>query len=314
MTQNSTTDLGPGDGVSTDMSLAAGSPAEYETPGGTSDPGPENGAGGLRRLLGGRLGIIAAQAVVLGLTLAAWQWLPSIQWLSDQSKVFDRYFVSSPSLIAERLWNLLFSPELRGLTWEYIWLTVNASLVGLVIGMVSGGVLGLAVAANDWMSSVFHPFAVALNAIPRIALIPVIVVVLGPTFQASVMISVIVVFFIAFFNAFEGARTVSPNLTNNARIMGASGLQIMRRVRAPYAAAWTMASLPLAGTFSVIAVITGEILTGSGGLGSLIVRSTSTADATLTFAVVVLLSLIGVAVVGVAGQIKSRVLHWWGKS
>lgn len=264
-------------------------------------------------LVRSRLGIGLAQAIVLALFLAAWQWLPTIGALQDWSHVFDRFFVSSPSRVVSRISDLLFSGQQSATTWEYIRHTVGASVIGLVIGLVLGGGLGLLIASSDWLAAVFHPFAVAMNAVPRIALIPIVVVIWGPSFSSSIIISVLVVFFIAFFNAYEGARSVSPQLIHNAQIMGANGLQVTRRIRGPYAMAWTLASLPLSATFSVIAVVTGEVLTGYQGLGTLITTASANVDAALTFAVVIVLSVIGLLTVGISELVRRRVLHWWGK-
>jgi NitT/TauT family transport system permease protein len=120
-----------------------------------------------------------------------------------------------------------------------------------------------------------------------------------------------VVFFVTFFNAFEGGRTVSPHLLQNAKILGAKPWQIMWHVRRPYVFAWSMASLPLALTFSLLTVVTTEILTGQPGMGYLISYSTSTADATLTFASVVVLPAAGMAIVGISAIVKRRALRWW---
>jgi NitT/TauT family transport system permease protein len=161
---------------------------------------------------------------------------------------------------------------------------------------------------------VVQPFVVALNAVPRIALIPIIIILVGPSFGASVVISLIVVFFVAFFNAYEGGRNVTPQLLQNAKILGASRAQIMWQIRSPYVLAWTLAALPLATTFAVISVVTGEILTGYPGLGRLISVAEVTADSSLTFAVVVVMSVMGMVVVGIAQLVKVRVLHWWVSS
>jgi NitT/TauT family transport system permease protein len=279
----------------------------------TTRTGRPERPGVARRVVQGRAGIFVAQLLVLFAFIAAWQWLPTINALQDASHLFDRFFVSTPVKVVEKLKDILFSAEQSALTWKYIQHTVGAATIGLVIGLVTGGLLGMLIASWNWLAAVFHPFAVAMNAVPRIALIPIVVVIWGSTFSASVIISVIVVFFIAFFNAYEGARSVGPQFIHNARIMGASGLQITWRIRGPYAAAWTLASLPLSATFSVIAVVTGEILTGYEGLGTLITTAQANLDAALTFAVVVLLSIIGLLTVGIATLIRVRILHWWGK-
>jgi NitT/TauT family transport system permease protein len=257
--------------------------------------------------------ITAAQVSILSAFLAGWQWLPTVDWLASRSHVFDRFFISSPSLVDERLYGLWFGAESATPIWQYTWNTMSAAAVGLAIGMTAGAVLGLLLGSFRAADQIMRPFIIAMNATPRIALIPVIVLIFGPTFKGSVIVSVMVTFFVAFFNAYEGARTVVPQLVQNAKVLGASRLRITLHIRLPYVLAWTFAALPLAATFSVIAVVTGEILIGYPGLGRLINLATSTGDATLTFSVVIVLSMLGLLTVGTTGLLTRRVLHWWGK-
>jgi NitT/TauT family transport system permease protein len=179
--------------------------------------------------------------------------------------------------------------------------------------MTIGAAVGLVLGSVRILADIFRPFVVALNAIPKIALIPIVVLLFGPTFKGTMSTAIMTTFIVTFFNAFAGARSVTPQLVQNATLLGASPVQVMLRIRLPYVIAWTLAVLPLLATFSVIAVVTAELLIGYPGLGRLILEATTTADATLTFSVVLILTIVGVTVVGVAGLISKRVLHWWGK-
>jgi NitT/TauT family transport system permease protein len=157
------------------------------------------------------------------------------------------------------------------------------------------------------------PFVIAINASPRIALIPIIVIIVGPTIMASVLTAILVVFFVAFFNAYEGGRTVPVHVLQSARIFGATPGQIMLHVRFPYVMAWTLAALPNAVSFGLVAVVTAEILTGTAGLGRLILQSVTTVESSLTFAVVSLLSVLGIVLVTLAEAFEKRYLHWWAQ-
>jgi NitT/TauT family transport system permease protein len=150
-----------------------------------------------------------------------------------------------------------------------------------------------------------------MNAVPRIALIPIIVVIFGATFQAAVVIAVLTVYFVAFFSAYQGGRNIAPELLQNSYLLGATRWQIMTTIRFQYCLAWTLHALPLAVTFGLISVVTGEIMTGYAGLGRLIEVAAISAQSSLTFAVVVVLSVLGLLTVGLAEIIKRRMLHWW---
>ncbi len=147
----------------------------------------------------------------------------------------------------------------------------------------------------------------------EVALVPIVVIVFGPTSTSCVIISVMVVFFVAFFNAYEGGTSVREELVHNARLLGASHWRVLTVIRLPFVMAWTLASLPLSVTFAVITVVTAEILTGVPGMGSLLGTAAVTGNAALTFAVVIALAVVGIAITLAADAIRARVLHWWGQ-
>jgi len=257
-----------------------------------------------------RLILTAVQVAVVAAFLVAWQFLPDISFLSSRFHWLDPFFISSPDHVARKVYDI--SVGHGPITvWRYAWETISSALLGTVIGMAAGGIVGLLLSNSRFLSDVFQPIVVALNAVPRIALIPVVVIILGPTSQASVAIAVMVVFFIAFYSAYEGGRTVSSNVMRNSILLGASKYQMARHLRLPYAFAWMMASLPLAATFALLSVVTGEILTGTAGMGQLITQALAFSDSALTFAVVIILSIVGIAVTGVATLIRRALLRWW---
>ncbi|WP_107775045.1 ABC transporter permease [Nocardioides sediminis] len=266
-----------------------------------------------RRRRNRRLVINLMRLLVVAVLLAAWEFLPKIEALQETSKVFDPFFVSSPSRVFEQMQAMFTGSDGTFQIWDYAWPTIWASLVGTVIGMALGALCALVLSNFEMLSDIFRPFLIAANATPRVALIPIVVILVGPSATATITISVLVVFFVAFFNAYEGGRSVKPELVQNARLLGASQLQIVRTIRFPYVLAWTLASLPLAVTFAVITVVTAEILTGVQGMGKLLSTASTTANATLTYAVVIVLSVLGVVIVVAADLIRARLLHWWAK-
>lgn len=256
--------------------------------------------------------VLLTQIGLLVLFLLAWQFLPQVPALKALSHAFDSYFVSSPVRIARELYNLATGNDNSPLIWPYIWSTVYASLLGTVIGMVLGAAFGLVMSNFKFLSEVMRPFVIGMNAVPRIALVPIIVIVFGPNQVSCVIISVLVVFFVAFFSAYEGGTSVREELVQNARLLGASNWRILTVIRLQFVMAWTLASLPLSVTFAVISVVTAEILTGVPGMGSLLGTAAVTGNAALTFGVVITLAVVGVAITLAADAVRARVLHWWG--
>jgi NitT/TauT family transport system permease protein len=258
--------------------------------------------------------VLGLQVLIVIVVLLAWEYLPKIGDLRTKSHLFDPFFISSPSKIASRIDDILTGRHGSFEIWSYLGKTLLGAMLGTLIGMALGTLVGLLLSASRFLSRVFNPFVVGLNAVPRVALIPVIVVLVGPNLTASVVVVVLVVFFVAFFNAFEGGRTVPHRLLENSELLGASRWQEMWYIRLPYVLAWSLAALPLAVTFAILSVVTAEILTGVPGVGQLITNATANADATGTFAIVVVLSVVSIAIVGTMGLVRSRVLHWWDKN
>jgi NitT/TauT family transport system permease protein len=250
-----------------------------------------------------RLGIIAV-------VLAAWQWLPKTP-LHGPFPFLDPFYISSPAAVARELWNLFTGANSTDPVWPYLAATLEAAIIGLAAGTVIGVLVGLLLSNSRNADRILAPFIVAVNAVPRIALIPIIVIIVGPTRLSSIVTAITVVFFVVFYNAYEGGRKISPEMLRSARLLGYSSKAIMLRIRLRYVTAWTFAILPNAISFSLLAVVTAEVLTGAEGIGKLIVAALDTISATLTFALVIILAVAGVILTGAGTLIRSRLLYWW---
>jgi NitT/TauT family transport system permease protein len=253
------------------------------------------------------------QLAILVVFLALWQWLPSVGFLRSHVQFLDPYFISSPSQTTTTLLSLMRGTDGYTSVWPAAWSTAIATLVGTAVGTVLGAAAGLIASNYKTLSDILRPFILALNAVPRIALIPIIVIMFGPTKTATITTAVTVVFFLVFFNAYEGGRSVRPEILENARILGAKPLTTMWHVRRPYTLAWTIASLPNAVSFGLVAVVTAELLTGTNGMGRVLLDSVTTVQSSLTFAVVVILSVFGIALVALAELLRTYLLHWWSE-
>ena len=190
-------------------------------------------------------------------------------------------------------------------------LTIRDALIGIAIGIVVGAALGLGLSTSPTAAAIFRPFAVVFSAVPRIALVPVIVIVFGATERSSIFSAAIVVFFVVFFNAFEGGRTVKTELLDNAYLLGASNRATMLRVRLPYVAAWTIVALPAAAGYGLVGSVVTEILVGVPGIGQQLITSLEAADATSTIALAIMLAALGILLTAIATLLRSRLLFWW---
>ena len=134
-----------------------------------------------------------------------------------------------------------------------------------------------------FLADVFAPFIKAVNALPRIVLGSIFIMWLGLGLPSKVMLAAVLVFFVVFFNAFQGVRSVDRNFVANARILGASRLQVVAHVVLPSAMTWIIASLHVALGLAIIGAIVGEFLGAQHGLGLVIATAQNTFDANGVF-------------------------------
>ena len=245
--------------------------------------------------------------------LVAWEYLTGIKAISRTPGLYwiDPFFISRPSAIARRFVYLM-SDNARLPLWKMALSTVQSTLWGFLVGITSGFVAGLLLGRSDRAARVFDPFIVAFNSLPRIALVPLITMVFGFGLLAKIVLAWSIVFFIVFFNTFQGARSVDADLISSARFLGASEGQILRTVIVPSTLAWTFASLTPSISFALIGVVVGEFIGGESGgsLGYLIIQSPGTLNAADMMVALVVLGLIGIVMALGIRQIEGRLLRW----
>lgn len=267
-----------------------------------------------RRMSAGktRIVVVVVRTVLVAGFLAAWQWLPSIEWLRSRVTFLDPFFISSPRLVAERMWNLVQGSNGYDSIWPNLRFTVVNTLAGTAIAVVVGTVLGLLLSNNPLHERILRPIIVVLNAIPRVAVVPIMILVAGSAAKASILTAITVVVFLVFFNALEAGRGTPQEMIDAARVAGAGARDVMVRVRLPYVLGWVAASLPNAIAFGLVGTVTTEIFVGASGMGQMLTTAVNTADATLTFSVVVFLGVTGALLVLGVGWLQQRLMPWWG--
>jgi len=253
---------------------------------------------------------ILIQCLIVVALLVGWQFLPTVSFLSDNIHLLNSFYVSSPSHVYSWIVKLMVGAKGTPEVWPYLYTTVMGAVVGSIIGVVTGALAALIFSESRSLSEVTQPFIVVANSVPRIALIPIVVLLVGPTLESSIVSVILVVFFLAFFNALEGGRSVRQSMIENSILLGASRWQIMRDLRAPNVILWTFAVVPNAISFGIVVAVTNELLTGLKGMGALLLTATTNLEAGLTFAVIVILSVVGVILYGVAELGRRKVLRW----
>ena len=253
------------------------------------------------------------RAVIFVVIVGGWEWLTGIKAISKTPGLYwiDPFFISRPSLIVTRF-AYLASGQVRLNIWQMALSTIESTLCGFVAGVATGFVAGLVLGRNDRLARIFDPYIVAFNSLPRIALVPLITMIFGFGLAAKVVLAWTIVFFIVFFNTFQGARSVDADLIHSARFLGASQRQIMRTVVVPSTLAWAFASMTPSISFALIGVVVGEFLGGEsgGGLGYLIIQSLGTLNAADMMVALLTLGVIGIVMALGIRQVERRLLRW----
>jgi len=274
---------------------------------------------------------LAWQGLICLTGLAIWQWGYALHdrlpWLVPE--LLDPYFISRPSDIASQFLHLgclvdeqghwtiwtkgAFHQCVAGMDnnlWIAALVTLKNTLTGFAVGVASGFLLGLLLGRSDRLARVFHPYIIAANSVPRIALAPIIILAFGIGDASKVVTAWLVVVFLVFFNTFEGVRSVDRDHISAARLLGASEWQITRTVVIPSASAWVFASLTPAISFALIGVIVGEFIGAEHGIGRMIIEAEARGEASGMMVAVFVLMVVGVALSSVVRRVQSYLLRW----
>jgi NitT/TauT family transport system permease protein len=269
--------------------------------------------------------------VILALILGVWEWGDAVnQWLiagldKDWQRaltiqVLEPFFISKPSHIWVRFLELgcLNSDDgfwacvegTRNNLWSATAATLRNTFWGFLVGVSTGVVAGLILGRSEFLAKVFEPFIVAFNSLPRIALVPLIVLVFGLGDASKIMTAWVIVFFIVFFSTFEGARAVDRDHINVARLLGANGWQLTWTVVVPSTMAWVFAVLTPALSFSLIGVIIGEFIGAQVGLGKIIIEAEATLETADMMVALFVLMVVGVTLALLIRRVQTYLLRW----
>lgn len=225
-------------------------------------------------------------------------------------KILDPFFFGSPGGIVLRLLDWAQHGTAYGSLWLQIWITLEEAILGFLAGVISGIIVGVALGEVPLLSDVFGPYIKMVNALPRIVLGSIFVIWLGLGLPSKVMLAAVLVFFVVFFNAFQGVRSVDRNLVANARILGATRMQVVWHVVVPSAMSWIIASLHVALGFSIIGAIVGEFLGAQKGLGLVIATAQNNFDANGVFGAMLIIGVIAISAEGLMAIAERRLLAW----
>jgi NitT/TauT family transport system permease protein len=169
---------------------------------------------------------------------------------------------------------------------------------------------GLWLGLSPMASAVLDPYIKALNSMPRVILAPIFAMWFGLGIWSKVALAVTLVFFIVFFNVYQGVKEVSPTLLDNAKMLGAKQKQLLRYVYLPSATSWVFSSLHTAVGLAFVGAVVGEYLGSAAGVGYLILQAEGTFDINTVMAGIVVLTICALALDGCVGFIEKKLMKW----
>jgi NitT/TauT family transport system permease protein len=249
-----------------------------------------------------QLGLFAALLVVWHVATSP-TLLPPIYFDNPDKAAF---FFGEPLKVFERMWTWFAS----GFIYRHLWVTLLETLMAFVVGTVLGLAMGLWLALSPTASALLDPYIKALNSMPRVILAPIFGVWFGLGMASKVALGVTLVFFIVFFNVYQGVREVSHTVLANARILGASERQLLRHVYLPSAMSWVFASLHNSVGLAFVGAVVGEYLGSAEGVGYVILQAEGTFDINSVFAGILVLTAFALVLDWVVTLAERRLLVW----
>jgi len=251
------------------------------------------------------------QLLLLAAIFALWQVLtqpglvPPFFWDNPDRAAF---FFGEPVKIFKVIW-AWFTDE-TGAIYQHLWVTLEETALAFGIGSALGLAVGLWLGLSPTASALFDPYITAANAMPRVVLAPIFMVWFGLGIWSKVALGVTLVFFIVFFNVYQGVKEVSPVVLNNTVMLGANRRQLLRHVYLPSATSWVFSSLHVSLGMAFVGAVVGEYLGSAKGVGYLIQQAEGAFDINTVFAGILVLTAFALVLDFVVGAAEKRLLVW----
>src|SRR5499427_8463597 len=251
-----------------------------------------------------RIKLLALQLLVALVAVLLWQFFTTVP--IGSVKLLPPFFFSTPTDVAARIIKWF----VEGTIWKHLWITLIESILAFVIGSIGGVLVGFWFAQQPLVAAVFDPYVKGINALPRVVLAPIFALWLGLGIWSKVALGITLVFFIVFFNVYQGVKEVSPTILANARMLGMSERQLMRHVYWPSALSWMFSSLHTSVGFAVVGAVVGEYLGAAAGLGYLIQQAEGVFDVAGVFAGMWVLAAFVIGIDFIVTLVERRLLVW----
>ena len=230
--------------------------------------------------------------------------LPNFVFDNDQQAAF---FFGEPLKVFARIWAWFVT---QADIYQHLWVTLLETVLAFGVGTVLGLACGLWLALSPMAAAITDPYIKALNSMPRVILAPIFAVWFGLGIASKVALGVTLVFFIVFFNVYQGVKEVSPVVLASARMLGASSRQLLRHVYLPSAPSWVFSSLHTSVGLAFVGAVVGEYLGSSRGVGYLILQAEGSFDINTVMAGILVLTAFALALDTLVGRLERRLMKW----
>jgi NitT/TauT family transport system permease protein len=251
-----------------------------------------------------RLMLLFVQLLVAVVGLGLWQFFATVPIFGHM--LMPPFFFSNPVDVGRQIFEWFST----GVIWKHLAITLWESMLAFAIGSFGGVMVGFWFARQPRVAAVFDPYVKMGNALPRVVLAPIFTLWLGLGIWSKVALGVTLVFFIVFFNVYQGVKEVSRTVLDNGRMLGMSERQLMQHVYWPSALSWMFSSLHTSVGFAVVGAVVGEYLGSAAGLGYLIQQAEGVFDVAGVFAGMFVLSVFVILIDIVVTMVERRLLVW----
>lgn len=251
-----------------------------------------------------RLTLLSLQLLVAVVAVALWQFFSTVPVFGKI--LLPPFFFSTPVDVFSQVIDWFSS----GVIWKHLAITLWESILAFVIGSIGGVLIGFWFARQPRVAAVFDPYVKMANALPRVVLGPIFMIWFGLGIWSKVALGVTLVFFIVFFNVYQGVKEVSTTVLDNGRMLGMSERQLTRHVYWPSALTWMFSSLHTSVGFAVVGAVVGEYLGAAAGLGYLIQQADGVFDVAGVFAGMFVLAVFVILIDVAVTLVERRLLVW----
>ena len=216
------------------------------------------------------------------------------------------FFFGEPLVVLQRIWEWFASGEI----YIHLGVTLLETVLAFVLGTLGGLGVGLWLALSPTMAALLDPYIKAANSMPRVILAPIFGVWFGLGIGSKVALGITLVFFIVFFNVYQGVKEVSPVVLANVRMLGANRQQLLRNVYLPSAMSWVFSSLHTAVGLAFVGSVVGEYLGSARGVGYLILQAQGTLDVNTVVAGIIVLTVFALILDWCVVLVETRLMKW----